>query len=156
MIEAFILTSPAFLNGAVIPALYTCDGENTSPQLDWQGAPPGTASLALVCDDPDAPGGTWTHWVVFNIPASSESLPEAVPWTPVLDDGSVQGLNSWGETGWGGPCPPSGTHRYVFRLYALDILLEPAVDVTISDLRNAMRGHTLGSASLTGLYSRSR
>ncbi len=153
---AFALTSPACSSGSTIPSIYTADGLDISPPLEWSGAPPGTVTLALICDDPDAPGGTWTHWVLYGIPASATSLPEGIAGSVHLDDGSVQGLNSWGETGWRGPSPPSGTHRYVFRLHALDTALQPDSSTTARDLREAMHGHILSSASLTGLYSRSR
>lgn len=156
MIEAFLLASQAFADGSTVPALYTCDGEDISPPLTWSGPPPGTVSFALVCEDPDAPGGTWTHWVAWNIPPSSRGLPEGCSREALLPDGTVQGVNSWGETGYGGPCPPSGIHRYIFRIYALDTLLDPDTGASAVELLEAMQGHVIGSASLTGLYSRRR
>lgn len=156
MIQAFMLVSSAFANGDSIPVLFTCDGDDVSPPLVFAGVPEGTLSLALICDDPDAPGGTWTHWVLFNIPAATESLPSAVPADARLSDGSLQGLNSWGRTGYGGPCPPSGTHRYSFRVYALDCILELPSRVRADQVVRAMEGHVILSAELMGTYSRSR
>lgn len=156
MVAAFLLTSPAFLDGMGIPQRYTADGRDVSVPLEWSGTPEGTVSLALVCEDPDAPSGTWTHWVVWNIPADAGGLPEGIDRTVLLSDGTAQGVNSWGDTGWGGPSPPSGTHRYVFTLYALDVQLEIESGSTAADLCGAARGHVLGTATLTGVYSRSR
>ncbi len=152
----FTLAGGAFVDGGLIPALYTCDGEDISPPLSWEGAPPGTVSFALICEDPDAPGGTWVHWVLWNLPCGRTSLEEGVPAVPELAGEARQGLNSWGRIGWGGPCPPSGTHRYEFRVYALDCMLDPRARYTAGDLRKAMGGHILQEALLTGLYARSR
>lgn len=147
------VTSPAFPHEEAIPPRNTCDGEDISPPLEWSTGPPGTHSYALVMDDPDAPRGTWVHWIVWNLGATS--LPEHVPPDAELTDGARQGLNSWGRTGYGGPCPPGGTHRYYFRVYALDVRslsLPPRADKAA--LLRAMEGHTLAHGELMGRYSR--
>ncbi len=150
-----VLSSPAFEDGGTIPTAYTCDGQDTSPALTWVGSPDGTASFALVVDDPDAPSGVWVHWVIYNIPASAQSLPEGIPVEAVLSDGTEQGQNSWPKPGYGGPCPPNGSHRYFFNLYALDVVLDLAPDVTDkAALLAAMEGHVLEQATLMGLYER--
>ncbi len=151
---AIQLISEAFSEGAMIPTRYTCDGEDVSPPLSWTELPPETGSFALICEDPDAPVGTWDHWVLFNIPASATGLPEAVPATATLDDGSVHGNNSWGRLGYGGPCPPGGTHRYIFSLFALDIKLDLKSGATKSGLLKAMEGHILARTRLMGTYRR--
>jgi Raf kinase inhibitor-like YbhB/YbcL family protein len=151
---ALALTSPSFHEGALIPRRHTCDGEDVSPPLAWSGVPPGTGSLALVCDDPDAPRGTWTHWVLYRLPPETDHLPEHVPAHPQLEDGTCQGLNDFGNVGYGGPCPPRGTHRYVFALYALDAAPALAPGATVTALRAAVEGHVLASARLTGTYAR--
>jgi Raf kinase inhibitor-like YbhB/YbcL family protein len=148
------ITSPAFAHQAAIPIRYTCDGEDLSPPLEWSDPPPGTESLALVADDPDAPRGTWVHWVIYNIPAQARGLPEALPADLELADGSVQGRNSWPKTGYGGPCPPSGTHRYYFKLYALDTMLDLESGESKKSLLQAMKGHILAEAQLLGTYAR--
>ncbi|MCD6285539.1 MAG: YbhB/YbcL family Raf kinase inhibitor-like protein [Anaerolineae bacterium] len=151
------LTSRAFADGGLMPPLYTCDDEDISPPLAWEGPPAETQSFALTCDDPDAPGRTWVHWVIYNIPPDARSLAAGTPADAVLPDGTQQGQNSWPRTGYGGPCPPSGTHRYIFSLYALDITLdlEPsATDKAV--LLEAMEGHVLAEIALTGLYERQR
>jgi Raf kinase inhibitor-like YbhB/YbcL family protein len=143
------ITSPAFDHGRPIPQRYTADGDNTSPPLNLDDPPEGTVSFALIVDDPDAPRGTWTHWVVWDIPASARSIPEGgVP------DGAVQGRNSWGRADYGGPAPPSGTHRYVFKLYALDVVLDLAPETDKAGLLMAMEAHVLGRAELMGTYAR--
>lgn len=144
------LESPAFIANALIPGLYTCDGLDRSPALTWRDAPAGTQSWALIMDDPDAPGGTWDHWLLFNMPAVLEGLDEATE----LPAGAVSCKNSWGKTGYGGPCPPSGTHRYIFKLYALDTQLSLDSSANKQALLNAMEGHVLASSQLTGLYKR--
>jgi len=156
MTYLFVLLSSAFPDGGGIPALYTCDGEDISPPLEWQGVPAGAASLAIVCDDPDAPGGSWIHWVIYNLPPGCDSLPAGLPADAKLKDGSCQALNSWGRSGYGGPCPPSGTHRYVFTIYALDCTLQLASRARIDEFGRAVEGHVLASARLTGTYSRTR
>lgn len=148
------MTSNAFTEGAMIPQRYTCDGENISPPLFWTGVPSGTRSLALICDDPDAPVGTWDHWVLYNIPAEATGLPENVPEKAVLDTGAVHGSNSWGRIGYGGPCPPGGTHRYFFKIFALDTLLDIKSGATTSRLLEAMQDHVLAQGQLMGRYRR--
>lgn len=150
----FELTSTAFAHGEAIPRQYSCDGEDISPPLSWGDPPEGTQSLALIMDDPDAPAGVWVHWVLYNLPAGSGGLPEAVPTDAQLADGSRQGKSSWGRMGYGGPCPPSGTHRYFFRLYALDTALDLAAGASKEQLLQAMEGHVLAQAELMGLYAR--
>ena len=151
---AIHLSSNAFTEGAMIPQRYSCDGENISPPLFWTGVPSGTRSLALICDDPDAPVGTWDHWVLYNIPADATGLPESVPEKAVLDTGAVHGSNSWGRIGYGGPCPPGGTHRYFFKIFALNTLLDLKSGATTSQLLETMEGHILGQGQLMGRYRR--
>lgn len=156
---AFILTSGAFTTGGVIPAKYSCDGADVSPPLAWSGMPPGTAAFALIADDPDAPAGTWVHWVLFNLPANVTALPEGVAKTDQLADfgGALQGKNDFRRVGYGGPCPPPGkTHRYFFRLYALDAALPLKAGATKQDVERAMRGHVLAETLLMGTYARQR
>ena len=150
------ITSSAFDEGGMIPKKYTCDAENVSPPLAWSGAPSGTKSFALICDDPDAPAGTWVHWVVYNIPAGEKGLNEAVPQNKKLENGTMQGISDFGKPGYGGPCPPGGTHRYFFKLYALDIALKIQSDFTKDSLLDAMKGHLLAEGQLMGKYTRSR
>lgn len=152
------LESPAFTHGAVIPPTYTCEGKDRSPPLAWSGLPAGTKSLALIVDDPDAPDPnapkrTWVHWVLYNLPPAEGGLPEAVA-DSALPPGTGQGLNDWHRTGWGGPCPPIGRHRYFFKLYALDVPLADATIATRADLQRAMAGHIVGSAGLVGTYEK--
>lgn len=149
------LTSPAFKQGEPIPSKYTCDGANVSPALAWSNLPQGTKSLALICDDPDAPKGIWVHWVIFNIPAKESGLPEAVPADTTLSNGATQGLNDFKLSGYGGPCPPSGRHRYFFKIYALGSVLKSGPETTKKDLLQAMEGHILGQGQLMGTYQRS-
>lgn len=151
---AIHLTSGAFIEGAMIPPKYTCDGENTSPPLSWTGVPSATRSLVLICDDPDAPAGTWDHWVMYNIPADATGIPEGVPEKAVLDNGAVHGSNSWRRIGYGGPCPPAGTHRYFFKLFALGTLLDLKSGATTTQLLEAMEGHVLAQGQLMGKYRR--
>jgi len=148
------LTSSVFTHGAMIPKDYTCDGRDVSPPLSWSEPPEKTQSFALIMDDPDAPMGTWVHWVIYNIPATARGLAEGVPTNADLPDGSRQGRNSWRRIGYGGPCPPSGTHRYFFKLYALDTVLTLASGATKDELLKAMEGHILAQAELMGRYSR--
>ncbi|NOY98742.1 MAG: YbhB/YbcL family Raf kinase inhibitor-like protein [Chloroflexi bacterium] len=150
----FELTSSAFAPGESIPEVYSCDGDDISPPLAWGDPPEGTQSFALITDDPDAPGGTWVHWVLYNIPAGARSLPENIPLDPQLADGSLQGKNSWHRLGYGGPCPPSGTHRYFFKLYALDASPGLTAGAAKEELLQAMDGHILAQAELMGTYSR--
>jgi len=150
----FELTSSAFKQGESIPRKYTCDGDDVSPPLAWGDPPQGTQSFALINDDPDAPVGTWVHWVLYNLPAGARSLSERVPSDAELADGSRNGQNSWRRLGYGGPCPPGGTHRYFFKLYALDTTLDLAPGANKKQLLQAMEGHVLGQAELMGVYSR--
>ncbi len=152
---AFELKSSAFLEGAAIPRQYTCEGKDISPQLSWKDAPQGTVTFALICDDPDAPVGIWVHWVIYNIPSDVNKLPEGVSTSAKLSDGSQQGINDFGRPGYGGACPPPGRpHRYFFKLYALDTKLDIRGRVTKEVLTNAMDGHILAEANLTGTYKR--
>ena len=146
------ITSDAFASGQSIPAKYSCIGRNVSPPLAWNEPPAGTQSFALIMDDPDAPVGTWVHWVLFNIPASSRGLPEAIPSAGTLSDGSLHGKNSGGNPGYNGPCPPSGTHRYFFKLYALDEMLGLSSGADKGELLQAMEGHTLAQGELMGTF----
>jgi Raf kinase inhibitor-like YbhB/YbcL family protein len=150
----FMLTSTAFEHEAPIPTIYSCDGENISPPLTWSNPPDGSVSFALINDDPDAPAGIWVHWVLFNIPVEVTGLAEAIPAQVELEDGSLHGENSWGRADYGGPCPPGGTHRYFFKLYALDTALDLDDAPTKEELLEAMDGHILGEAELMGTYAR--
>ena len=155
---AFILTSAAFKDGATIPGKYTCDGVDVSPPLAWSGAPAGTRSFALVADDPDAPGGTWVHWVLYNLPADVSELPENIAKVESLDlGGARQGRNDFRRPGYGGPCPPPGpAHRYFFKLYALDTRLQLKAGAQKKDVEAVMEGHVLGTAQLMGTYARQK
>lgn len=148
------VTSPAFEEGSMIPSKYTADGQDISPPLEWEGVPDGTKSIALISDDPDAPMGTWVHWVMWNFPPDITKLPENVPPNENLPDGSKQGITDFGSHGYGGPAPPSGTHRYYFKIYALDIKLNLAGSSRKSDLLKAMEGHILAQGQLMGKYKR--
>ncbi len=151
---AFLLSSPAFNTGHPIPKRFTCDGEDLSPPLFWKEAPTQVKSFALIVDDPDAPKATWIHWVIYNLPASCNNLPEGIPGILQLLEGGVHGNNSWSKPGYGGPCPPSGTHRYYFKLYALDRQLQIASGATKTALLAAMEGHILDHAELMGTFNR--
>jgi Raf kinase inhibitor-like YbhB/YbcL family protein len=156
---AFLLTSPAFTEAAAIPARYTCDGADVSPPLAWSGAPAGTAAFAVIADDPDAPAGTWVHWVLYDLPAGTSRLPENVPKTDTLPafGGARQGRNDFRRTGYGGPCPPPGpAHRYFFKLYALDAPLGLPPGARKQEVEAAMQGHVLGVAQLVGTYARAK
>ena len=154
------ITSQAFSHDEEIPSKYTCDGKDMSPALEWSGFPEGTKSLALIVDDPDAPDPAapkmiWVHWVLYNIPGNAGSLPEGVAEKD-LPKGTLQGLNDWKKTGFGGPCPPIGKHRYFHKLYALDIVLPDLKQPTKAKLEKAMEGHVLSKTELIGLYQRKR
>jgi len=149
-----IVTSSAFKDGEMIPVKYTCDGDDMSPPLEWAGLPKGTKSIAMISDDPDAPRGTWVHWVIFNMPPDSMGLPEGVPPDKVLDNGAIQGMNDSDQIGYGGPCPPGGVHRYFFKVYALDAKIPLGPGATKLDLEEAMRGHILSQAQIMGRYKR--
>jgi Raf kinase inhibitor-like YbhB/YbcL family protein len=151
----FQIMSDVFGAGDPIPSKFTCDGQDVSPPLTWSGSPQGARSLALIMEDPDAPAGIWVHWVLYNIPIGLNGLPEGVPAEAQLANGSSSGLNSWQRRGYGGPCPPSGVHRYFFRLYALDQSLDLAAGATKEDLLKVMQGHLLGQAEIMGTYTRS-
>ncbi len=152
---ALELNSPAFKAKTTIPAKYTCEGPDVSPALKWATPPAATKSLALICDDPDAPGGTWVHWVIYNIPPGAEGLSGKIPRDKKLDSGAIQGTNSWGKIGYGGPCPPPGpAHRYFFKLYALDAALDLEPGATKQQVEGAMEVHILDRAELVGLYQR--
>jgi Raf kinase inhibitor-like YbhB/YbcL family protein len=148
------LSSSAFTAGASIPVQYSCKGRDVSPPLAWTNSPANTKSFALIMDDPDAPMGTWVHWVLFNIPSGTNSLPEAVAPGGQRPDGSLQGRNSSGNSGYNGPCPPSGTHRYFFKLYALDALLDLSSGADKGRLSKAMEGHILAQGELMGTFSK--
>jgi Raf kinase inhibitor-like YbhB/YbcL family protein len=153
----FQIVSSAFENGKTIPRKYTCDEQDVSPPLMWKGAPEGTKSFALICDDPDAPLMTWTHWVVYGIPASVDWLLEGLPKAEVVAGGIKQGSNSGRRIGYSGPCPPGGkAHRYYFRIYALDADLDIRPGESKKHLEQAMIGHVLDEAETMGLYARSR
>jgi Raf kinase inhibitor-like YbhB/YbcL family protein len=152
--QPFAITSPAFVHEAEIPLQYTCDGEDTSPPLEWNAPPSGVASLALIVDDPDAPMGTWVHWVIYNLPAETRGLPAGVAPDAELPDASRQGNNSWPKLGYGGPCPPSGSHSYFFKLYALDAVLDLQPGATKQLLLQTMEGHVLAETQLMGTYAR--
>ena len=148
------LKSSAFEAGEMIPPTYTCDGSDLSPPLSWSAVPAKAKSLALIADDPDAPRGTWVHWVAWNIPATVHDLPEGVPKRDTLPNGMKQGTTDFRSIGYGGPCPPSGTHRYFFKLYALDATLNLLPSTTKKDLETAMQGHVLAQSELMGKYAR--
>ena len=149
-----IITSSAFEEGGLIPPKYTCDGDDISPPLQLDAIPEGTKSIALISDDPDAPMGTWVHWVLFNLPADTIQLHENIPPEETLPNGAKQGKTDFGRIGYGGPCPPSGTHRYFFKIYALDTELDLAAGAAKSGLLNAMEGHILTEGQLMGKYKR--
>lgn len=154
----FTLSSPSFIYNGQIPARHTCDDHDLSPELNWTNIPDGTRSLVLIVDDPDAPDPaapkmTWVHWVLYNLPPTISGLPENVMEND-LPAGTLQGLNNWNQVGYGGPCPPIGTHRYFHKLYALDIVLPDLKQPTKTVLEEAMRGHVVGQTELVGLYIR--
>lgn len=151
---SFTLTSDDFNANGPIPARFTCDGQSTSPALTWHDAPANAAAFALIVDDPDAPSGTFTHWVLFNLPAGATSLPRGVPTTDRLDNGALQGANGAGGTGYTGPCPPSGTHHYHFTLYALDGTLNLGAGASKQQVLDAMKGHIVAQAEIVGTYRR--
>ena len=151
---ALEITSSVFSEGEMIPTRYTCDWPDVSPDLAWSGVPETALSLALICDDPDAPMGTWVHWVLFNIPADASGLPTEISPDATLENGALHGTNDFGRLGYGGPCPPGGTHRYFFKLYALDTELDLASGITKAQLLEAMEGHILAEGQLMGTYQR--
>jgi Raf kinase inhibitor-like YbhB/YbcL family protein len=151
----FKLNSHPFSDGGNIPKKYTCDGDNVSPELHWTDQPPAAKSFALIVDDPDAPSGTWVHWVLFDLPGDAHDLPEAAGQRAPLPSGAQQGINDFKKEGYGGPCPPPGkAHRYFFKLYALDSKLSLKGSATKADVEKAMQGHILGLGELMGRYGR--
>jgi Raf kinase inhibitor-like YbhB/YbcL family protein len=152
----FLLKSTAFENGGRIPRLFSCDGKDVSPALFWTGVLERTASLTLIVNDPDAPRGDWVHWVLFDMPGTRRDLPEQVPPGDGIEGGGTHGLNDFGKLGWGGPCPPSGMHQYIFTLYAVDVQLGLRARAMRDDVVRAMQGHILAQARLTGKYARGR
>ena len=148
--------SKAFESKDIIPPQFTCDGQNISPPLSWSPPPANTKSLALICEDPDAPGKTWVHWVVYNLPSSTLCLPEAVPARSKIPGGGFQGINDFKKLSYGGPCPPEGTHRYFFKLYALDQMLDLQPGASKAELEVAMKDHIIEREELMGYYSRKR
>ncbi len=156
---SFSIRSSIFESGGKIPSIYTCDSRDVSPPLDWRGVPEGTKSFVLICDDPDAPVGTWVHWVFYNIPETVTSLEEGIPAVEEFKSGNLkgamQGKNDFGRIGYGGPCPPRGKpHRYFFKLYALDILLNAKPGLRKKEVLRLIEGHILGEAKFYGLYGR--
>lgn len=154
----FSLTSPSFSHQGLIPARYTCDGKDYSPELIWTEVPENTQSLVLIVDDPDAPDPqapkmTWVHWILYNIPPNVNRLPEQLT-TDKLPIGTLEGINDWGRVGYGGPCPPIGVHRYFHKLYALNIVLPDLSKPTKAVLEQAMQGHIIAQTELIGLYQR--
>ena len=155
VMEKITITSPVFQEGGRIPSEHTCDGADVSPPLQWTGVPQGAKSLALISDDPDAPMGDWVHWVFYDLPPDIVELPFAVPNIEKIPSGGTQGRTDFGSIGYGGPCPPSGMHRYFFKIYALDAMLRLKPGATKKELLRAMQGHVLAEGQLTGRYQRS-
>ena len=152
---ALAITTKVFSPGGTIPKTYTCDEADASPELAWSGAPAGVQSFALIADDPDAPAGTWTHWLIWNIPPQSTGFEKGVPKNETLGDGARQGRNDFRRIGYGGPCPPAGKpHRYFFKLYALDRKLDLKAGASRKELEQSMQGHVLAQAELIGKYGR--
>ena len=152
---SFQISNTVFSNGETIPKTFTCDGPDVSPQLSWKEAPAATQSFALIMDDPDAPSGTWVHWLLYNLAANTSELPEGMDKQEQLAAGALQGRNDFRKIGYGGPCPPRGTpHHYYFKLYALDTKLDLKAGATKSELEHALKGHILGEAELMGRYGR--
>lgn len=152
---ALQLTTSAFPAEGAIPKKFTCEGPDLSPPLSWSGAPPGTQSFALILEDPDAPAGTWVHWVLYDLPANTKDLAEGVPKEAQLSNGARQGRNDFRKIGYGGPCPPPGKpHRYFFKLYALDKMLDLKAGASKVEAESAMKGHILAQAQLMGRYGR--
>jgi Raf kinase inhibitor-like YbhB/YbcL family protein len=152
--KTMIIESNNFRHHEMIPSKYTCDGVNISPSLQWSGFPVETKSFVMINDDPDAPAGTWVHWVLFNIPVSVTYLEENFSYGNRREKQILAGINDFRKLAYGGPCPPSGTHRYFFKIYALDILLDLKEGASKSQIEKAMAGHILASGELTGLYKR--
>ena len=152
---AFAISSKDFQNGSEIPKKFTCDGQDVSPDLSWTDPPEGTKTFALIADDPDAPAGTWTHWVLFDVPANTKNLPEGMSKDEQLPNGARQGRNDFRKIGYNGPCPPPGKpHRYFFKLYAVDSMVNLKPGAAKQQLEHALEGHTVGKAELMGRYKR--
>jgi Raf kinase inhibitor-like YbhB/YbcL family protein len=149
---AIKLTSFAFADSQPVPRQYTCNGINISPPLEWTGIPKSAKTIAIVADDPDAPGGTWVHWVIYNLPADTIGMVENLPTTEDLKGGGFQGTNDFEKIGYGGPCPPSGTHRYFFKIYSLDTELPLKAGATKVEVEKAMAGHVVAQGQLMGTY----
>lgn len=148
------IDSPAFHNGDIIPIKYTSDGSNISPPLYWEPPPANTKSQVLICDDPDAPSGDWVHWLLVNIPAEAKEIPEHISQEEMTQKGMLAGCNDFRKTTYGGPAPPSGTHRYFFRIFALDKKLDVTEGISKKDIIKEMKGHVIDKGELVGLYSR--
>jgi len=153
-VMAITVSSPAFNEGGMIPAKYTCDGQDISPPLNFDGVPKEAKSLVVISDDPDAPMGTWVHWVLYNLPPDIKGIEEKIPADERLQNGAAHGVTDFGRFGYGGPCPPSGTHRYFFKVYALNTTLELSGKVTKEDITKAMEEHILAEGLLIGKYKR--
>lgn len=153
--ETISISSEAFKEGGTIPDEYSCEGNDISPPLSWQGVPAGTKSIALIMDDPDAPGRTFVHWVIYNIPGSTQKLAKGIPRKEKLADGSLQGMTDFASVGYGGPCPPPGKpHRYFFKIYAIDTILDLPSGASKEDVEAAMKGHIMAKGELIGKYAR--
>lgn len=152
--KTMTLEADAFSPNSPIPTQYTCDGDEISPALSWDAPPENTQSLVLIADDPDAPGRTFVHWVIYDLPPDLRQLPEALPSDPILSSGGTHGKNDFNRYGYGGPCPPRGTHRYIFKLYALDTVLDLPPGAKKREVLAAMEGHILAGGELVGQYSR--
>jgi Raf kinase inhibitor-like YbhB/YbcL family protein len=148
------IKSSVFDEGQPIPTKYTCSGIDVSPPLEWNSLPDETLSIAIICEDPDAPGGTWSHWVIFNLPADTISLSEHVMSREIMDNNAIQGLNDFGKVGYGGPCPPSGTHRYYYKIYALDVKLDLPPRTTRETFLESINEHILDQGQIMGTYTR--
>lgn len=152
--ETNSISAEGFKDGATLPDIYTCKGKDISPSLSWKGAPAGTKSIALIMDDPDAPGGTFVHWVLYNMPAQTQKLPEGIPHDKIFADGSMQGITDFGQKGYGGPCPPPGKpHRYYFKVYALDSKINLPPGASKEQLETEMLGHILAKGEIVGIYN---
>jgi Raf kinase inhibitor-like YbhB/YbcL family protein len=149
------ITTNAFGQGERIPEPYTCNGQNISPPLTWEKIPAGTKSIAVIVDDPDAPRGSFTHWLIYNLPPDARGLAEQIPKERHLPDGSIQGMNDFGRIGYAGPCPPPGRHhRFTITVFAIDIMVDPREAETQAAFRKAIQGHTLAKGELMGIYGR--
>ena len=153
--ENISISAEGFKDGTTIPDVYTCKGKDISPSLSWKGIPAGTKSIALIMDDPDCPGGTFVHWVLYNVPPQTQKLPEGMPHDKTLADGSMQGMTDFARPGYGGPCPPPGKpHRYFFKIYALDSMINLPPGASKKQFENEMSGHILAKGEIVGIYKR--